>query len=143
VKAQTVALLASILPALGLVSCGGSNVEHFVSLKAPVVALTHVRVIDGTGTPARDDQTLVIEADRIAAMGRASDVRIPTGAHTVDLRGRTVIPGLVGMHEHLFHEMGTAGSSGPAQASFAMLYLASEVTTIRTAGTVGFRSSAA
>src|SRR4051812_38643403 len=70
-------------------------VAQFVKVNAPVVALTHVRVIDGTGAPARADQTLVIEGDRIAALGGAASTTIPAGAMTIDLTGKSVIPGLV------------------------------------------------
>ena len=103
--------------------------------------LTHVDVIDGTGAPGRRDQTIVIRDGRITAVGPAADVQVPGGAPTMDLRGRTVIPGLVGMHEHLFYQMATPGSDlefFPAQSAFSRLYLASGVTTIRTAGTVDF-----
>jgi imidazolonepropionase-like amidohydrolase len=100
-----------------------------------------VDVIDGTGAPGRRDQTIVIRDGRIAAVGPAGDVHLPGGAPTMDLRGRTVIPGLVGMHEHLFYQMQTPGSDlqfEVAQSAFAKLYLASGVTTIRTAGTIDF-----
>jgi imidazolonepropionase-like amidohydrolase len=119
----------------GAVSCGGADVNSFVKLRAPVIALLHVRVIDGTGAPSRVNQTIVIESGKIAAVGDDATVSVPTGAQTLDLAGRTVIPGLVGMHEHLFYEIGEWQWTYPSQASFAMLYLASGVTTIRTAGT--------
>jgi len=105
------------------------------------VAITHVRVIDGTGVPGRDDQTVVIEDGRIRDVGGAASIRIPADARTLDGRGRTLIPGLVGMHEHLFYQLESPSSGQmafPAQEVFAKLYLASGVTTIRTAGTVDF-----
>jgi len=77
-----------------------TEVKAFVSVDAPVVALTHARVIDGTGGPVREDQTLVISGGRIQALGAAP--AIPAGAKMMDLSGYTVIPGLVGMHDHLF-----------------------------------------
>ena len=105
----------------------------------PVVALSHVRVIDGTGARTKDDQTLVIESGRIRAIGDTADVKVPPSARLLDLSGRTVIPGLVGMHEHLFYQY-QPPDSGPraarAEHAFAKLYLASGVTTIRTAGTL-------
>ena len=46
-------------------------VRAFVSVDAPVFALTHVRVIDGTGAAAVEDQTVVVESGRIKAIGRS------------------------------------------------------------------------
>src|SRR5690348_17719704 len=81
-------------------------VRAYVAVDTPIVALTHARVIDGTGAPARDDQTLIIRDGRIAALGRSSAVAVPAGARVIDLAGKTVIPGLVMVHEHLFYPTG-------------------------------------
>jgi imidazolonepropionase-like amidohydrolase len=122
-------------------ACAGSDSRAFVSSNAPITAITHVRVIDGTGAPGKDDQTVVIEDGRIREIASAGSVQVPPNAKVIDGHGRTLIPGLVGMHEHLFYQM-DAPSSGQmafaAQEPFAKLYLASGVTTIRTAGTVDF-----
>src|SRR6476659_2463146 len=74
------------------------GVKPYVAVDTPVVALTHARVIDGTGAPARDDQTLVIRDGAIAAVGDARSVAVPSGAHVIDLTGKSVIPGLVMVH---------------------------------------------
>src|SRR5207245_4088454 len=66
------------------------RVRPFVREDTPKIALTHVRVIDGTGTAARADQTLLIEDGKIAAMGDAATTRIPDGTKTLDLTARTV-----------------------------------------------------
>src|ERR1700722_7923272 len=78
-------------------------VSAFVKEDAPVVALAHVRVVDGTGAAARADQTLVIADGRIVALGDSASTKTPVGAKVLDLTGRTVIPGLVGMHDHMFY----------------------------------------
>ncbi len=114
------------------------EVRAFVKEDAPVVALTHVRVIDGTGTVPRTDQTLVIANGKITAMGDAASTKIPEGAKVLDLTGYTVIPGLVGMHDHMYYP---APGGPPAlypehAASFPRLYLAGGVTSIRTTGSV-------
>src|SRR6185437_11290606 len=114
----------------------GRAVRQFVAVDTSVVALTHVRVIDGTGAPARDDQTLVIRDGNIAALGAASSVSIPAGAEVMDLSGKSVIPGLVMLHEHLFYPTGP-GVYGNDYVSFTRLYLAGGVTTMRTGGNVG------
>jgi hypothetical protein len=66
----------------------------FVSVDAPVVALTHVRLVDGTGAPARQDQTVVVRGTRIERVGPAATTSIPAGARVIDLSGHTVIPAL-------------------------------------------------
>jgi imidazolonepropionase-like amidohydrolase len=109
------------------------QVRPYVRVDSAVVALTNVRVIDGTGAAQRDNQTIVISNGKISAVGRAGQVRVPAGAQVLDLAGHTVIPGLVGMHNHLFY---TAAGGRRAQLNFSAprLYLASGVTTIRTTG---------
>src|SRR5690348_6096630 len=102
-------------------------VREFVSVDTPVVALTHVRVIDGTGAPARENQTLVIRDGEISALGATGAVAIPGGALVMDLTGKSVIPGLVMMHEHLYYPTGP-GVYGADYGSFSRLYLAGGVT---------------
>ncbi len=111
------------------------QVHEFVKVDAPVVALTHVRVIDGTGAAAREDQTVVISKGKIESVGDASAANVPTGAQVIDLHGYSVIPGLVGMHDHMFYPMGN-GVFGEMAYSFPRLYLAGGVTTIRTTGSL-------
>ena len=110
-------------------------VRSFVKIDAPVVALTNVRVIDGTGAPARDRQTIVIRGGSIAALGDTGRIAIPEGGTTVDLAGKSVIPGLVMVHEHLYYPTGS-GVYAQLGASFIRLYLAGGVTTMRTGGNV-------
>ncbi|MFI5310402.1 MAG: amidohydrolase family protein [Gemmatimonadales bacterium] len=108
-------------------------VRQFVRVDTSVVALTHVRVIDGTGAAARANQTLVIRDGAIAALGDDGKVAVPPGALVLDLSGRSVIPGLVQVHEHLFYPTG-AGVYGNLAESFTRLYLAGGVTSMRTGG---------
>jgi imidazolonepropionase-like amidohydrolase len=96
----------------------------------------HVRVIDGSGSPAKEDQTIIIDSGRITAVGPASEIPVPTSATALDLTGHTALPGLVGMHNHLFYTTDGGARDVLATESFARLYLASGVTTIRTAGTL-------
>ena len=110
-----------------------SDRQQFIRTDAPVIALTHVRIIDGTGAAPLEDQTIVIAGGKIQSIGAT----IPEKAHVLDLKGYTVLPGLVGMHNHLFFPM---GGSPPMYSnmgtSFPRLYLALGVTTIRTTGSV-------
>jgi imidazolonepropionase-like amidohydrolase len=108
------------------------STREFVSVSAPAVALVGVTVIDGTGADARTDQTIVLRDGRIEAVGASGDVAIPDDAEVHELPGHTVIPGMVGMHDHLFY----SGGGREAQLSFSAprLYLGAGVTTIRTTG---------
>ncbi|HEY2378759.1 MAG TPA: amidohydrolase family protein [Gemmatimonadaceae bacterium] len=129
-----VALLATNSAAQS-VSSMSKTTRDFVTVSEPVVALTNVTVIDGTGAAAKPHQTIVIRGEKIAAVGAASSVTVPQGARTIDLSGQTVIPGLIGMHDHLFYTAAggrevSLGYSGPR------LYLGSGVTTIRTTGSL-------
>ncbi len=110
------------------------QVRQFVSVDAPVVALTHARVIDGTGAAARDDQTIVIDRGVIRAVGSASSVAIPNGARIIDATGKSVMPGFVMMHEHMFYPSGGGTVYNEQAFSFPRLYLAGGVTSARTAG---------
>ena len=102
--------------------------RSFMRVEAPVVALTNVTVIDGTGAPSKAGQTVVIDGDRIMAVGPVDRVDLPEGIEVLDLRGHTVIPGLIGLHDHTYFTGGHYEPSAPR------LYLASGVTTIRTTG---------
>ena len=111
------------------------EVKQFVTVDAPVIALEHVRVIDGTGAPAREDQTIVLASGKIQSFGDAASASVPKDAQVLDLRGETVMPGLVGMHDHMFYPMGGA-VFGEMAFSFPRLYLAAGVTTLRTTGSI-------
>jgi imidazolonepropionase-like amidohydrolase len=111
--------------------------QQFIRVEAPVVVLTHVRIIDGTGAEARDDQTIVIADGKIQSIGASTPAGLPANAQTVDLRGYTALPGLVGMHNHMFFPQGGSPPIYSNMAiSFPRLYLALGVTTIRTTGSV-------
>ena len=129
-------LALAVTPALALAQRPtlGPEPRAYVSVDFPVIALVHARVIDGTGAAPRDGQTLVLQGGVIAAVGDSARVAIPAGAHVIDVAGRSVLPGYVMMHEHLFYPSG-AGSVYNEQAfTFPRLYLAGGVTTMRTAG---------
>ena len=113
---------------LSLLLAVDAALQPYVRVDSRAVVLEHVRVIDGTGAPAREDQTLYLVDGKIAAQA-------PAGAQRLDLQGRTVMPGLVGMHDHLFYPMG-GGILGEMVHSFPRLYLAAGVTTIRTGGSI-------
>jgi imidazolonepropionase-like amidohydrolase len=117
----------------------GYGIKAYIRVNSPVVALTHVRVIDGSGAPPIEDCNVLLSNGKIQAIGSALTTAVPHGAQTLDLTGYTVIPGLVGMHDHMFYG-GIKNLSGFVVSemgfSFPRLYLASGVTTIRTAGAI-------
>ncbi len=122
-------------------STAPSPLSPYISVSSPVVALTHVEVIDGTGAAAVPDQTVVLDHGKIASVGPSAAAQIPGGAKSLDLHGHTVYPGLVGMHEHLFYtEPGSAAlhafSTGELTETAPRLYLAAGVTTARTTGSI-------
>src|SRR5947209_936470 len=62
--------------------------QDFVKVQAPVIALEHVRVIDGTGAAAKADQTVIIADGKITSIGDAASAKVPDGANRMDLNGR-------------------------------------------------------
>lgn len=146
-RVRLTAVLLALWPCVAQGQELSAHVRAFVRVDAPVVALTHVRVVDGTGAAAVEDQTVVIANGRIATVGPAATTAVPDGAQVLALQGRTVIPGLVGMHNHLFDtawrnvdENGRLLPPGFMVSEIAYsaprLYLAAGVTTLRTTGNV-------
>jgi enamidase len=106
-----------------------------VRYNQPLIAITHVAIVDGTGAPATRDMTIVLRDGRIAALGPARRIRVPNGATLIDGTGKTVLPGFVFVHEHMFYPTG-GGHFSSMLASFPPLYLAGGVTTARTGGSI-------
>src|ERR1700757_4756674 len=135
-------IVVSLLSETVLALHAANPLAPYVKESGPMVVLDHVRVIDGTGTAPQEDMRIDIEGGKIT---RVQSARLrnayPPNAKVLDLSGRTVIPGLVGMHEHLFYPTpgrpkdgirlyGEMGDSAPR------LYLAGGVTSARTTGSV-------
>lgn len=135
-------MAARILPPT---AAPGKAVAPFVSVPGGKIALLHVRVIDGTGAPAAADRTVLIDGARIVAVQAGGDA-VPAGYRAIDLTGRTVLPGIIGMHDHQYYIarpnlQPNGHSDSPVmvpQMTFSSprLYLAMGVTTLRTAGSV-------
>lgn len=116
----------------------GPAVKPFVSYSQDTLVFIHANLIDGTGSPAKPDQTILVIKGRFAAIGNNGTVDFPTWLKPIDCSGKTIIPGMVMMHEHMFY-----GESQPPfylglamPLTFPKLYLAGGATTIRTGGTV-------
>ncbi len=107
--------LQSILLTLSFTVLGPPKPD---SVSKPLV-LTHVNVIDATGAPVKTDMTVVITGDRITAIDKTGQIRVPQGARRVDARGKFLVPGLWDMHVHLYDER------------FLPLFIANGVTGVR------------
>ena len=123
----------------------GPDVQPFVHVPAGQIAMQHLRIIDGTGAAPLEDATLLIDGAKIGAV-LPPNAPIPAGYRTLDGTGETAMPGLVGMHDHMFYiARPNLDASGHAddplvvpQMTFSAprLYLANGVTTMRTTGSV-------
>ena len=126
------ALLSTVVSLAGQERPLTPGVTPYVTVNAPVVALTHVTLVDGTGAPALADQTVILNGPRIQSVGPTASAAVPGGAHVIDLSNHTLIPGIVGLHEHTYfggvRRITAMSESGP------FLYLGYGVTTGMTAG---------
>jgi imidazolonepropionase-like amidohydrolase len=119
-----------------------AGLKSYVIEDSPILVLMHVRVIDGTGAAPVEDQRIDIEGGKISRVQSAKvKGALPANAKVLDLSGKTVIPGLVGMHEHLFYTGPDRGKDGlpfwvEMIDSGPRLYLAGGVTTARTTGSM-------
>lgn len=131
--AATLALSLSAVPAAAQRPTIGNATRQYVRVDTSLLAFTNARVIDGTGAPAREGQTVIVRDGRIMSLGATPSTAVPTGAQVIDLAGKTLMPGLVMVHEHLFYPTGP-GVYGNVTESFSRLYLAGGVTSMRTGG---------
>ena len=116
------------------------SVRQFIAFDNPVIALTHCTLADVAGLTAVPDQTVILRDGIIATIGATRNIPIPAEARVVDCSGKSVLPGLVLLHEHMYYP---ALSMNPLYVhykqlpvTFPKLYLACGATTIRTAGSI-------
>ena len=114
------------------------EVQQFILHQESVIAITDVLLIDGTGDAPQSGMTIIIRDGEIDAVGKSEEVVIPDGTLIISGQGKTLIPGLVMMHEHLFYTKLFENFFDVTQMSytFSRLYLAGGVTTMRTAGSI-------
>jgi imidazolonepropionase-like amidohydrolase len=115
-----------------------ADVAAYIKINTSTFAITHVKLIDGTGKVAKPDQTIIVSGGKIQQVGNAGKVKLPDGIQTIDGTGKSLIPGLVMLHEHMYYTImaGTFFNIAEMPYSFPRLYLAGGATTIRTAGSI-------
>lgn len=139
-------ILASVICGSALAQAPSPEVRKFIKYDQPLIALSNLRVIDGTGAPAQEHRTIILKNGRIDAVTDAA-VAPPAGAYVIDLAGRSVMPGLVGMHNHLMYTASINMDEDdkiPLPGFFVTelafsaprMYLAAGVTTMRTTGSI-------
>lgn len=105
------------------------NTLKYVKYNSNIIVLTNATVFDGKGNSAKENQTLIVVNGYFQSIGKSSEIDIPENTTIINLKGKTIIPGIVGVHNHLhipqFPFIGETASK---------LYLASGVTTIQTCG---------
>lgn len=145
VVAAAMSSVAAAAPVLSPPPVLGPDVQSFVHIPAGRIAIQHLRIIDGTGAAPIENATLLIDGAKIGAVLPPGSA-VPAGYQTLDGTGETALPGLVGMHNHLFYlQRPNLDASGKfeqpiivPQMTFSAprLYLANGVTTMRTTGSV-------
>jgi len=118
------------------ISAMSAEDRAFVAYAGPTLFFDHVEIVDGTGAPPTRDMALLVKDGRIAAIAPAARLRPPAGATVIDGRGKTLLPGFVMVHEHMFYPAPKAGQYEEYPYSFTRLYLAGGTTTLRTGGSL-------
>jgi imidazolonepropionase-like amidohydrolase len=113
------------------------SVQEAILHEDAVILIDNVRIVDGTGAPAREQSSLLIENGRIAEIANAGVISNSI-ALRIDAEGRTLLPGFVMMHEHLVYldPTGSPPSYTSEHLPMPPLYLAAGTTTMRTTGTI-------
>lgn len=130
--------LLFLLPALAFLAVSATaqswpdRFSEFISVNEEVVVFEHVTVVDGTGTAPQHDMTVVVIDGRIDSISKSAETQVEGRGHRIDGTGKTLIPGLIGMHNHTFYT--TSQRRIQLDVTAPLLYLASGVTTIRTTG---------
>jgi imidazolonepropionase-like amidohydrolase len=134
-RAQLLGLLAAACATASSAQMPQAD-EAFVAYKAADLLFDHIQIIDGTGAAPKADAAVLVHDGRIAAIGAGGKLKAPAGATVIDGRGKTLLPGFVMVHEHMFYPSPKAGQYEEYPYSFTRLYLAGGTTTLRTGGSL-------
>lgn len=140
-KQTKLILFTTILLIIHQISFGqelSKQVTDFIEVQDSIVVIKNVTLIDGTGGTVKYNQDILLRNNRISAIGTVANINFPANVRIIDATGKTVIPGLIMMHEHLFHAKPFFGMYKAVHMTntFPQLYLAGGLTTMRTAGSI-------
>lgn len=107
--------------------------SKFVIYDQTEIILQNARVVDVVKGIVLEGYSLLISNGKIIGIDKTGKLSAPKNARVIDLTGKTILPGLVMLHEHMMYNNG-AGVWQFHPVSFPKLYLAAGVTTLRTAG---------
>lgn len=138
-----VSLAISLLLLLCLLVVGRNKAltdHHHLRSEPRTIAIRCGRLIDGKSAAPINNAIVLIEGERIIAVGR--DLKIPKGAEVIDLSKATVLPGLIDTHTHLTYHYDTRANETPEvtakyAAENARLTLEAGFTTVRNLGAAG------
>ena len=108
---RSIAVSFSLLSVACLAACGEES-DSETTLTGPVTVLTGARLIDGNGGSPIENATIVIQGDRIRSVGATGSVELPDDVdETIDLTGKTIMPGIISVHGHLAQTKGNLVNS--------------------------------
>jgi imidazolonepropionase-like amidohydrolase len=115
-----------------------TRVSDFIETQDSVIVLKNALLIDGTGGALKPHQDIVLQNGRISAIGTTGELQLPENARVIDATGKTVLPGFIMLHEHLFYAKPFDNNFKAVHMThtFPKMYLAGGVTTMRTAGSI-------
>lgn len=117
-----------------------TETKKFIEYNDSITVFKNALLIDGKGNAAKPHQTVIIKKGKISWVGDDAAAHLPQGANIVELNGKTLMPGFVMLHEHLFISADHRNTGYPnlrqLAVSFPRLYLAAGATTIRTCGSI-------
>jgi hypothetical protein len=115
-------------------------VKKYIDYDSSFIAFTHCRLADVKHLKVIEDQTVLVHNGIITGVGDSKKLPVPAGCTVIDLTGKSLLPGFVLLHEHMFYTAYSADGSythlKQLPFTFPKLYLACGATTIRTAGSV-------
>jgi imidazolonepropionase-like amidohydrolase len=115
-------------------------VKKFIDYDSAIITFTHCRLADVKNLKVMEDQTVIIRNGIITAVGDSKKISAPAGSTIIDLTGKSLLPGFVLVHEHMYYAAYSADFTylhvKQLPYTFPKLYLACGATTIRTAGSV-------
>ncbi|MEO7539032.1 MAG: amidohydrolase, partial [Pyrinomonadaceae bacterium] len=112
------------------------EVKKYIDYETPVIVMKNALLIDGRGNAAKAGQTVIVINGKIKWVGDDARAVVPPSAQMIDLNGKTLMPGLVMLHEHMYISAHSISPRYPhvrqVPMTFPRLYLAGGATTIRT-----------